>query len=195
MSRPARPDAGQGKGESMSESVNAATAAIQFAVQTTDGIAFLRCWHEGDFATIRREWPDAPPGVFAGVEQPYSPKDGAGDPLGTLRDDQIDMRALGDLLLEASRLPRREGGMVISAPGVLTIAARALKELAQPFEETEHDAGYLRELHQERLDEAQPGLSVYSLETLAKHLEMLRMAVVERNACKVGQFFDVYVFS
>ncbi|UNK04193.1 hypothetical protein MMB19_28840 (plasmid) [Ralstonia insidiosa] len=85
--------------------------------------------------------------------------------------------------------------MVISAPGVLTIAARALKELAQPFDETEHDAGYLRETHQDRLDEAQPGLSAYSLETMAKHLEMLRTAVVERDVSKVGQFFNVYVFS
>lgn len=50
----------------MSEVANAATAAIQFAVQTNDGISFLRCWQEGDFASIRREWPDAPPGVYGG---------------------------------------------------------------------------------------------------------------------------------
>jgi hypothetical protein len=30
---------------------------------------------------------------------------------------------------------------------------------------------------------------------MAKHLEMLRKAVVERDARRVGQFFDVYVFS
>lgn len=178
----------------MSEVANAATAAIQFAVQTNDGISFLRCWQEGDFASIRREWPDAPPGVYAGVEHPNLANDLGTDCLATTGDDHIDMRTLGDLLLEAARLPRRGGGMVISAPGVLTIAARALSELAQPFEEAEHDAGYLRELHQERLDDAQPGLSVYSLETMAKHLEMLRMAVVERDAAKVGQFFNLYVF-
>ncbi|ENZ77769.1 MULTISPECIES: hypothetical protein [Ralstonia] len=179
----------------MSENASAATAAIQFAVQTNDGIAFLRCWQEGDFAAIRQEWPDAPLGVFAGVEQPPLAKDGAADSLATLGSYHIDLRALGELLLKAAGLPRREGGMVISAPGVLTIAARALNELAQPFEETEHDAGYLRELHQDRLAEAQPGLSVHSLETMAKHLEMLRKAVVERDARRVGQFFDVYVFS
>lgn len=35
---------------------NAAVAAIQFALETDDGLAFLRCWNEGNFDTIRREW-------------------------------------------------------------------------------------------------------------------------------------------
>ena len=38
---------------------NAAVAAIQFALETDDGLAFLRCWNEGNFDTIRREWPEA----------------------------------------------------------------------------------------------------------------------------------------
>ncbi|MBA9846612.1 hypothetical protein DEE93_16850 [Ralstonia pickettii] len=179
----------------MAESGGAATAAIQFAVKTDDGIEFLRCWQEGDFAAIRRDWPDAPPGVFEGVEHPRLSSDAGKDSRATWANQHIDMRALGELLLEAARHPHRGGGMVISAPGVLTIAARALKDLAEPLDETEHDAGYLRETHQDRLDEAQPGLSAYSLETMAKHLEMLRTAVVERDAGKVGQFFNVYVFS
>ena len=47
---------------------NAAVAAIQFAQETDDGLAFLRCWDEGNFVTIRREWPEAPEAVFVGAD-------------------------------------------------------------------------------------------------------------------------------
>lgn len=47
---------------------NAAAAAIQFALETDDGMAFLRCWNEGDFDAIRREWPEAPESVFVGAD-------------------------------------------------------------------------------------------------------------------------------
>ena len=47
---------------------NAAVAAIQFALETDDGMAFLRCWNEGNFEAIRREWPEAPEAVFVGAD-------------------------------------------------------------------------------------------------------------------------------
>ena len=47
---------------------NAAVAAIQFALETADGLAFLRCWNEGNFDAIRREWPEAPEAVFVGAD-------------------------------------------------------------------------------------------------------------------------------
>lgn len=94
----------------MAESDSAATAAIQFAVQTTEGIEFLRCWQEGDFAAIRRDWPDAPPGVFEGVEHPRLPSDVSTDSRAACGNGNIDMRALGELLLEAARRPNRGGG-------------------------------------------------------------------------------------
>jgi 3-polyprenyl-4-hydroxybenzoate decarboxylase len=47
---------------------NAAVAAIQFALETDDGLAFLRCWKEGNFDAIRREWPEAPVAVFVGAD-------------------------------------------------------------------------------------------------------------------------------
>ena len=47
---------------------NAAVAAIQFALETADGLAFLRCWNEGNFDAIRREWPQAPEAVFVGAD-------------------------------------------------------------------------------------------------------------------------------
>ena len=34
---------------------HAAVAAIQFALETDEGLAFLRCWNEGNFDAIRPE--------------------------------------------------------------------------------------------------------------------------------------------
>ena len=48
---------------------NAAVSAIQFALETDDGLAFLRCWNEGNFEAIRSEWPEAPESVFAGADR------------------------------------------------------------------------------------------------------------------------------
>lgn len=41
-----------------------AVVAIEFSLATDDGDAFLRLWLEGDWETIRKEWPDAPETVF-----------------------------------------------------------------------------------------------------------------------------------
>lgn len=53
---------------------DAAVAAIQFALETDEGLAFLRCWNEGDFDAIRLEWPDAPEEVFIGADPFYEVK-------------------------------------------------------------------------------------------------------------------------
>ncbi|NMX92620.1 helix-turn-helix transcriptional regulator [Pseudomonas sp. WS 5027] len=45
----------------------AARAAISFALETENGLQFLRCWNAGDFASIRKNWPEAPMDVFNGV--------------------------------------------------------------------------------------------------------------------------------
>lgn len=47
---------------------DASTAAIAFALETDEGMTFLRCWNEGDFDAIRREWPEAPDDVFEGAD-------------------------------------------------------------------------------------------------------------------------------
>lgn len=47
---------------------SAAVAAIEFALETDDGLGFLRCWNEGNFEAIRREWPEAPIAVFVGAD-------------------------------------------------------------------------------------------------------------------------------
>jgi len=52
----------------MSNNQNAAVAAIQFALETDDGLTFLRCWNQGDFDVIHREWPEAPVDVFIGAD-------------------------------------------------------------------------------------------------------------------------------
>ena len=50
------------------EDCSAAIAAIQFALETDEGLTFLRCWNEGDFKAIRDEWPEAPEEVFIGAD-------------------------------------------------------------------------------------------------------------------------------
>lgn len=47
---------------------SAAVAAIQFALTDPEGMTFLRLWNEGEFDTLRREWPDAPSDVYVGAD-------------------------------------------------------------------------------------------------------------------------------
>lgn len=47
---------------------DAAVAAIQFALETDDGLTFLRLWNQGDFDKTRREWPEAPEAVYIGAD-------------------------------------------------------------------------------------------------------------------------------
>ncbi|MDQ0655137.1 hypothetical protein [Pseudomonas cedrina] len=52
---------------------DAAVAAIQFAIRGEEGLAFLRCWNEGNFDAIRNEWPEAPEEVFIGADPLHKP--------------------------------------------------------------------------------------------------------------------------
>lgn len=54
--------------EKYMQTQNSAVSAVQFALETDDGLAFLRCWNEGNFEAIRREWPEAPVSVFVGAD-------------------------------------------------------------------------------------------------------------------------------
>lgn len=51
----------------------AAVAAITYAMSphAERPLEFLKRWHECDFASIRREWPDAPEAVFVGSDPHY----------------------------------------------------------------------------------------------------------------------------
>lgn len=53
---------------------HAAVAAIQFALETDDGLNFLRLWNEGDFDSLREEWPEAPEEIYIGADPLYKPK-------------------------------------------------------------------------------------------------------------------------
>lgn len=51
-----------------------AISAVQFALELGHGdcgLEFLRAWNEGDFNSIRKEWPEAPENVFIGVDPLY----------------------------------------------------------------------------------------------------------------------------
>lgn len=50
------------------EDNRAAVAAIQFALDCEEGLAFLRCWNQGDFDTCRKEWPEAPAECYVGAD-------------------------------------------------------------------------------------------------------------------------------
>lgn len=100
------------------------------------------------------------------------------------------MTKLAELLLQGDQMPKNESGMVISACGALSNGARALNEMA---EDPDVDDDPL-EAHQARLEEVQPRMAAHSLETMAKHLGMLRDAVAAGDAAMVGQFFNLYVF-
>ncbi|MCG5512806.1 hypothetical protein [Ectothiorhodospira shaposhnikovii] len=50
---------------------DASTAAIEFALKLGAGdcgLEFLRCWRDGEFGSIREEWPEAPEEVFVGAD-------------------------------------------------------------------------------------------------------------------------------
>lgn len=57
---------------SKSES-NAAVAAILFALEDDEGMAFLRYWNEGEFDRCRSGWPEAPEEVYIGADPLYKP--------------------------------------------------------------------------------------------------------------------------
>lgn len=102
----------------------------------------------------------------------------------------LNMTRLAELLLQADQLPKNENGMVISACGALTNGARALNEMAEAPDDDDDPL----EAHQARLGEIQPRMAAFSLETMAKHLGMLRDAVETGDAALVGEFFNLYVF-
>ncbi|MFC3941572.1 hypothetical protein CCU68_32695 [Pseudomonas gingeri NCPPB 3146 = LMG 5327] len=56
----------------MSKAPNAALEAIKFALETDEGIEFLRLWLYGEFGAIRRDWPECPSEVFIGAEYGFT---------------------------------------------------------------------------------------------------------------------------
>lgn len=49
------------------ERKNPAIAAIEYALKADEGLPFLQCWLHGQFAEIRKEWPDCPDACFNGA--------------------------------------------------------------------------------------------------------------------------------
>ncbi len=65
--------------------------------------------------------------------------------------------------------------------------------MAKPLDDEERDPNWLREEHRSRIEEVQPSMAAHTLQTMAKHLGMLR-AAVEGDADTVGRFSRLYVF-
>lgn len=81
-----------GPAATMAANTESALAAIEFALKTGCPMEFLQCWHERDFATIRKEWPAAPVAVFGGADpdRPESIVQGAHDAVARLSEPRID---------------------------------------------------------------------------------------------------------
>jgi len=100
------------------------------------------------------------------------------------------MRAVGEAVLEAAKLERPVySGFFISLTGVLTLGARALREMAAP---PESDQAVVLAAHEERCSDAQPALHAFGLEELARHIDMMRVAIAEGDLVTVRQMFEVY---
>jgi len=56
------------------EENNPSGFAIEYALETEDGLEFLRLWNEGEFDLIRAEWTDCPEECFIGAEVGYVKK-------------------------------------------------------------------------------------------------------------------------
>lgn len=52
--------------------IDSCTAAIKFALETDEGLTFLRLWSDADFPEIREEWPECPDSVFRGCDPLFS---------------------------------------------------------------------------------------------------------------------------
>ncbi|WP_413694445.1 hypothetical protein [Psychromonas sp. KJ10-2] len=66
---------------------DSALAAIDFALNTEDGLNFLQLWSEGEFDVIRKEWSDAPEEIYIGSD-PLHVKTG-GNGKGKLEQQQL----------------------------------------------------------------------------------------------------------
>ncbi|MBK6616589.1 hypothetical protein [Ottowia sp.] len=102
------------------------------------------------------------------------------------------LKHIAELLAQAGDLPNeREGHMVISATGMIAHAARALREMAVPFD---NPSSLDQEEFAERLSNSQPALHAYGLEQLGEHLGKLEVAFRTGDIKTIRSFFDLYVF-
>lgn len=81
-------------------------------------------------------------------------------------------------------------GLKVSVSGMLTMAARALREMAAPPDEA---GEVVLEEHEGRLHESQPVFHAFMLDEFAKHLDVLRAALNAGDHVAIRKFFDTYL--
>lgn len=77
-----------------SQNCAASVASIKFALETDEGLAFLKYWHDGDFDDCRRVWPEAPAECYIGADPLFKPEveeRSAADPEGTHSTDAVSL--------------------------------------------------------------------------------------------------------
>lgn len=82
--------------------MNAAVAAIQFALEDDDGLDFLSYWNAGEFDVIRRNWPEAPETVYIGADPLHAST-------AALLEQEQDHERLGKLLAICSEMKLKHG--------------------------------------------------------------------------------------
>lgn len=107
-----------------------------------------------------------------------------------MNDDNLPDAAKALQLACANRPAEPYRGMRVSVTGSLEHAARSLRALAVPPDTTNPDV--LAE-HEERIAENMPDLRAFSLEELAKHLDMLKTAIDQNDQVTIQRFFNSYV--
>ena len=102
------------------------------------------------------------------------------------------MQAFANALSEASQYERPTyNGMLISLSGTLTLAARSLREMAVA---PDSDDKEVQQSHEDRCYESQPNMRAHGLESLAKHLAMLKDAIQNGEIQIIREFFEIYRF-
>jgi hypothetical protein len=103
------------------------------------------------------------------------------------------MTDLNKVVAEVLALPAgSRNGMVISLPGLLSHAKRALEEMALPLD-AESGAEETRGEFEERIVETHPAFHAYGLGILLGHMKRLRAALTAGDALLVRQILDMYV--
>lgn len=131
--------------------MDSAVVAIQFALQQYDDQdlrTVLRLWNEGEFDSVREEWPDAPDEMFRGADTLLDPQDPDWTRVKTIRE----MRIFYKSILDNLRVVAMKHGYALTVHGSME---RDLDLVAIPWVEEYCDPDTLAHL----LAEAACGMS------------------------------------
>ncbi|MBN3729473.1 hypothetical protein [Burkholderia sp. Tr-20390] len=121
--------------------LNAAVAAIGYALEAEEGMAWLSLWNEGEFDRCRRDWPDAPDSCYIGAD-PMHPETARllaasanrSDPPATLADNHLCAVQYATDALRAIADRREQVGDAIQPLNDIRAASRRAAAALRRFE-------------------------------------------------------------